>query len=719
MPRWFPRLFWILLSLGLAAFAYGPLRGAGPVGDDFQVLNDASAIAWPTEDGAEEFELGDLFQVHGQDERPLAALSLLLTSRIWTNEGEWTPAAVFRLRLENLALLLLAAIGISRFMRRMLEPWAGREHARAVSHASRVLVALHPLTAAAVASASARGDLLGAALVGFAANSFLRGRQERSKKLVVFAGLLTVAAGCASEIAFFVGPIVALGEFTSSRRHLRMKRRLRTASSSGISFLLCALVEPVLAAFGPGVRLPDMARALGFFDGTGDFTYGLGLLFERLGVLIIPVNGSARVGQDLWTVLEQGMVGLPGFVLAGVLGLVVLQPVLIAARSAPRMWSWVLFWWIVIIVLAQMSAADVRVHPGDLTQAPLLLPAAIVAAIGVALSATSNSGRRRFILPAIAGGVFALLARGDASAIANASVAASEVRTELSQARALRGDSAVLLWVDPVSLMEAHAVLPSSIGVLIGEEEDGARSMSTSAFIALAADPIWSGLLEKGVVVFGLSEAAAWIPPKEPSTGVRLWREEGRSPALDLAAAEIASVRVLAQPATSTESPPRIFWLSEAGGEESRALDGVWALDEEGLHAIFDVGNVPGWVTAGRVQKIWFGQGLAAVIQAAAHEDDQELAGLSTPRIEGEDWVIGLEPAEARTTGGAEGVFWLCLFDSSGLRYDELECLREGDSVRAKGAAQRMDRMSSAGGAPTWVLEQRMNGVTVARSLAE
>jgi hypothetical protein len=704
MPRWFTRLFWILLSLGLAAFAYGPLRGAGPVGDDFQVLSDASAIAWPSEDGAEEFELGDLFQVHGQDERPLAALSLLLTSRIWTDEGEWTPAAVFGLRLENLALLLLAAIGISRFMRRMLEPWAGREHARAVSHASRVLVALHPLTAAAVASASARGDLLGAALVGFAANCFLRGRQERSKKLVVFAGLLTVAAGCASEIAFFVGPIVALGEFTSSRRHLRMKRRLRTASSSGISFLLCALVEPVFAAFGPGVRLPDMARALGFFDGTGDFTYGLGLLFERLGVLIVPVNASAF--------------GPAGFALAGVLGLVVLQPVLIAARSAPRMWSWVLFWWIVIIVLAQLSAADVRVHPDDLTQAPLLLPAAIVAAIGVALSATSNSGRRRFLLPAIAGCVFALLARGDARAIANASVAAADVRVELREARDAYGEAATLLWVDHPRLLEAHAVLPLNLGALIGEESGAARSLSTSAFLALVSDPSWTDLSEGGVVVFRLGDDPAWIPPGEPTAGARLWREEGRSPALDLAATEIASVRVLAQPGTSTESSPRISWLSLAGGDVARELDGAWIVDEEGLHAVFDVGNVPDWVTAGRVQKIWFGQGLAVVVQAAAYEKAHELSGLSTVRVEGEDWVVGLESAMTRTAEGGEGSFWLCLFDPLGLRYDELECSRDGDSVTAIGAVRKSARMSNAGGAPTWVLEQRMNGVTVARSRA-
>ena len=46
MPRWLPRLLWILLSLALAGFAYGPLKGAGPVGEDFQVLDDVSRIAW-------------------------------------------------------------------------------------------------------------------------------------------------------------------------------------------------------------------------------------------------------------------------------------------------------------------------------------------------------------------------------------------------------------------------------------------------------------------------------------------------------------------------------------------------------------------------------------------------------------------------------------------------------------------------------------------------
>lgn len=677
------------------------------MGEDFQVLDDASRIAWPAEDGEERGGLGELLRVHGQDERPLAALSLVLTSWLWTEGGEWTPRAVFSLRLENLALLLLAAIGVSRFLRRMLEPWAGREQARAASHAARVLVALHPLAAAAVASASARGDLLGAALAAFAANMFLRGRQERSKRLVVQAGLLTIAAGCASEIAFFVGPMVAIGEFTSSRRHLRMPRRLRTSTTSGVAFLLCALIEPAIAALGLGAREPGMARVLGFLDTGGDFAHGLGLMFERLGMLIVPVNPSA-FGQG-------------GFIIAGVLGLMVLQPVLIAARSAPRMWSWVLFWWIVLVVLAQLPAADVRVHPGDLTHAPLLLPAAIVAAIGVALAATSNSGRRRVVLPTLAAAVFALLAWGDARAIAHASEAASEVRSVLMEGRADRGEDAVLLWVDPVRLVEGHAVLPGDLAALLGEEPGRVRGLSTSAFLALVADPSWEDVRVGGVLVHGLgSEEAAWIAPTERSSGGRLWREEGRSPALDLETASVRSLRVLAMGGTPTELAPRVHWLSEAGGDVAGELDGVWVVDEEGLHAVFDVGNVPGWVTAGRVRQVWFGQGLALVVQAAAYDRAQELAGVGEPVVEGEDWVFELEVVRARTLEDGEGSFWLGLFNADALRYDELACGRDEDGrLRVPGARTRAARLAQDGGSLRWTLEQRVDGVTVARSRTE
>jgi hypothetical protein len=677
------------------------------VGEDFQVLHDVSRIAFPAQGTLDQVGLGDLLGVHGQDERPLAALSLVLTSWMWTEGGEWTPGAVFSLRLENLALLLLAAIGISRFLRRMLEPWAGREQARAASHAARVLVALHPLAAAAVASASARGDLLGAALAAFAANMFLRGRQERSKQLVVQAGLLTIAAGCASEIAFFVGPLVAIGEFTSSRRHLRMQRRLRTATTSGLGFLLCALVEPAVAALGPGARQPDMARVLGFLDTGGDFAQGLGMMFERLGMLIVPVNPSA-FGQG-------------GFLIAGVLGLIVLQPVLVAARSAPRMWSWVLFWWIVLIVLAQLPAADVRVHPADLTHAPLLLPAAIVAALGVALAATSNSGKRRVVLPTLAAAVFALLAWGDARAIAHASVVAGEVRAEWMEARLEHGEDAALLWVDPVGLVEGHMVLPSELGVLIGEERGGARGVSTSAFLALVADPVWEVVRADGVVLSGLEGSeTVWIAPTAPTRGGRLWREEGRSPALDLETASVRSVRVLVAVGTPTESAPRVYWLSEAGGDVAGELEGAWVVDEEGLHAVFDVGNVPAWVLAGRVRQVWFGQGLALVVQAAAHDRAQELGGVAEPTLDGEDWVFELDAIRARTVEGGEGSFWLGLLDVDSLSYDELACERDEDGrLRAVGAAASFGRLGQDGGTVRWSLEQRMGGVTIARSHAE
>jgi len=128
---------------------------------------------------------------------------------------------------------------------------------------------------------------------------------------------------------------------------------------------------------------------------------------------------------------------------------------------------------------------------------------------------------------------------------------------------------------------------------------------------------------------------------------------------------------------------------------------------------------VPSWVAAGRVRKIWFGQGLAAVVKAAAHKEAQELAGVGALRVEGEDWVLELAPARLRSDVGEEGEFWLGLFDPVRLLYDELECKREGNLLRAEGAVARAERLAVAGDAPEWTLEQRVNEVTVARSRRE
>jgi len=392
------------------------------------------------------------------------------------------------------------------------------------------------------------------------------------------------------------------------------------------------------------------------------------------------------------------------------------------------MWSWVLFWWIVLIVLAQLPAADVRVRPSDLTHAPLLLPAAIVAAIGVALSATSNSGRRRFILPAIASSVFAFLAQGDARAIATASGVAEEVRLELAAARTEHGEDAVLLWVEPApvaggvvnGIVDGHAVFPSDLAALLGDEPGGVHGLKIEAFQALVADSGWDSFRADGVFVLGLGEGPAWIPPPADSGDIRLWRGEGRSPALDLETASIRSVRALARPGTPTDQPPQMRWLSEGGGDEPGVLEGAWVVDEEGLHAVFNVGKEPAWVTVGRVRQIWFGQGLALVVQAAAHDDAQELAGVGAPITDGVDWVFEVEqPTRVLTIQGGEGAFWLGLFDSTGLRYDELPCAREGGRVWAVGAAVSAARITTADGDLRWALEQRVKGVTVARSRQE
>ena len=76
-----------------------------------------------------------------------------------------------------------------------------------------------------------------------------------------------------------------------------------------------------------------------------------------------------------------------------------------------------------------------------------------------------------------------------------------------------------------------------------------------------------------------------------------------------------------------------------------------------------------------------------------------------------------LEPARAKAAGGGEETFWLCLFDRTAMRYEELYCARDEDGLlRAAGAVELVERLALAGEAPEWSLEQRVGVVTVARS---
>jgi hypothetical protein len=269
----------------------------------------------------------------------------------------------------------------------------------------------------------------------------------------------------------------------------------------------------------------------------------------------------------------------------------------------------------------------------------------------------------------------------------------------------------------PVTIVDGHTVLPTDLAALLSEEPGGARGLTYEAFFGLLADSSWDSVRADGVIVQGLSEECAWISPPEETTGARLWREEGRSGALDLETASTRSVRVLARPETSTDQPPRIHWLSERGEGE---LDGAWVKDQEGLHAVFDVGNVPKWVTGGRVRQVWFEKGLAVVVQAAAYGEAWELSGVAEPTTVGEDWIFEVESTRARNMEGSEGTFWLCLFDPVSMRYEELYCARGDDGMlRAPDAAALFERMTQDGGRLEWALEQRVDVVTVARSRRE
>ena len=124
---------------------------------------------------------------------------------------------------------------------------------------------------------------------------------------------------------------------------------------------------------------------------------------------------SDRARKDLTRVVKE---------IAGIIAAVAVQPALVAARSAPRLWTWLIVAWFVSITFSDLPQALVRVHPEDLTHAQALFPAAAVMSVGLAVASTALSGVRRHVLPLTVALGLAILAHANALpwAAASASV---------------------------------------------------------------------------------------------------------------------------------------------------------------------------------------------------------------------------------------------------------------------------------------------------------
>ena len=707
---------WTLLLLGLVALVYAPLRSAMPVGDAPRVL--ATVASSSGGDGMRE-----LFGLARDGVGPLGAASLALSDRMWRGDGTWEGGALAMLRAENLVLHLLAALGLGFFVRRLLEPWTSRDHAYAAGLAATFLFALHPFAPSAVVSPASRGDLLAAALVLLASAAFLRGRQRREPRLVTLSALAVLVAGLASELAWLVAPLLALAELVSARRSRAPGARQRTAlttllvfgalSGSGMLLALVLGLDPVP---------PRLRAGLAMFDSWGGAWDGFALGLERFGLLLFPINARGT--------------GLFDFVALGLLLLLVLHPALGAARAAPRLWSTVLLGWFAGMLLAQVSVADLRVHPNDWTHARQLLAGAAVMSAGLAIAATAVSGRRRVVVPVLVVLGLGLLARADSDCQNRAGRPARRLQSDLVEALQRFSSARHLFVVDPPGLVRAHLSVAPDLGWLVHESLVGEaappggtrlRGLGADALRDLLLLPESDALREQGWVVdlpfaaLGLDRplgerTALLLAPSSGELGLRAWQNTGESPLLELDASAAKSLLASPPPGRPLVLPPLMRWRASGDPALPAGLEGTWIAGKAGPVAVFDLGRSLAWSFAGTVERIWLEGGVADPAEARLEPALPVLLGAEEPRVRGDDWVFELD-AEAPTPFGLDQTFVLSLLDLASLRRVQIPAYLTADGeLVAEDVEPLVRRMRRAdGGALSWSLEHRAAGRAIAR----
>jgi hypothetical protein len=749
---------WWALVLVLFVAVYAPLFGAGPVGEDLPVLVEASRALHPELGGGLDLGADLLYTRAGTDARPLAALSLGTSDWLWTQSGVWTPFALALLRLENLFLLLLTAYLLGRFVRRLVVPWTGIDQAVAAGYAAWLLLCVHPLSVSAVASPAARGDLIGSALAAGAGTAFLRGRQERRYGFVVLAALLTLAGTFASELGLLVPFGLALIEYYSSRRYRPGRVRVRTALTTLFVFGAFSCVDLVVRALeGVSPWPAELARSASTLLSFGDFFAAILHAFEKVGVLMVPVNGGGEGGL--------------GYVLAVLALVAVLQPALHAFRSAPRFWATVLLAWLGVILATTSLRASTRVAIGEFTHAAGLLPAVAFMAIGLGLAGTAVTGRRRYGLPLLAALLMTVLARANAVGLRLAADEGLSFRHQVSDVVAEGGVEQHYLVVDAPETVGGYQVLPQELSwvfdVALGFQPQhdtlSARRISSEALLGFAREPEFDELRRKGlVVVLRRSNGAPETPVREaqPSAKVPLpqsgrWRGQalelsGLAPKVvgwrnvepgsgeeqavlgrghwtgvsgdvpylaDSAAIEQLTVDVVADESTELESSPSVFWRARGALARGGDLRGVWVRLEGGRRAVFDTGATLEWLLGPRVDSLLLLGSLADAPGAEVWATPPPIAGVSDLEIRGEDWWFSPALDDTDLFDGARSEWVVTLLDLADLRYLEVPCEYEpGEGLVAEDVEELVERFWSGRSRLAWALERRVGEVVLGRS---
>jgi hypothetical protein len=758
--------WWALLGV-LVLVAHASLFGVGPVGEDFRTLVEASRAVHTELGGVADAGSDSFYDRAGTSGRPLAALSLGTSSWLFTSGGVWTPFAISWLRFENLVLLLLVAFGLGRFLRRLVAPWTGSEHANAASSAAFMILMVHPLSVAAVASPAARGDLLAAVLAMAAGAAFLRGRQERSYLFVALAALCTFGSTLASELGFLCPVWLAVIEYASSRRYRPKHVRLRTALTTLVVFSAFAGLDVVLRIWvGVDPWPVDLRASFATLTNFGDAMGAAFNLLTKLGVLILPVNGANAGGF--------------GFVCGALLLVVVVQPALHAGLSAPRFWIAMVCVWLTLVLLAEAVRATLEVGPNDFSAAAGLFPAVVVMAVGISLASTAVSGSRRQGLPLIVAFLLCALARSNARGWRAAAKDAGGCQTEVSRILEAEGADRRYLLVDPPEMVDLYRATPKDLGWMFDEaitglrpglggaraEQLSFRRIDSEALPAYARLTEFDREREEGlVVVFHDSlvkpggrrrwERQVLTVPRPTGTAVE-WRNptdvggedggvrsgghwldaQGESPFF----ADSGDIECITVSGASSTEPvseaAEVYWRARNSVVRGGQLAGVWLEDGGGRHVVFDPGSSLAWLLGPRVDSLLLMGVLAEAPGAEVWSAPPSVPGLSEPEVDGDDWHFGsplpaspapLEPP-TETEESADEEFelerlapeesWsLTLLDLETLEYIEIPCEFDDEGLlNAPEAEEVSQTLRSRPGSLAWGVEHRLDGAVIERS---
>ena len=657
--------------------------------------------------------------LHG---RPLAAWSLSLSKDLHARDGRYTTGDAGRLRLEGLALLVLAALGLRVAVRRGLAPWTGDEHGRAAGFTAAVLLMVHPLAIPAAAHVGDRGDMLAVAFGLWAIAVYLYFRQAHSPAGVGVAWLLTLASAASSPLAYGLPVVLGVLELASADRHRSLARRWRTAGTTVLAFTVAVLVERLLRAALGGeashvARVDRSPLAL------------LGVAAEKLGVFVLPVNTTG--------------VGIFGYVLAVLAVLAALHPGFVAARAAPRLWGRILGSWAACIAALLVLTWSVRSAPAELGDARSLLPGAALMAAGLGVASTALSGARRTLLPALAIIVYAPLAAGSAATIEEAALRVGEAQAALLQVGEERDwDLSVVLLDPPRRGRRGRCAARRRRG---GPRRGAVPAPGRAAVRRRGSTERRAAPLEPRAGARRRAPRRDDLrPPRTDRTGARRVDRHRPAPrivglgraALDRGGREpqrrrlrpVARARAARDP--EERADPRHGRAGAAlhararhrrsrhhGGTRSRRpaneaaqIVGAWVRGDSGWYAEFDLERHVQWILSGSVRSLWLPGLLALAEEVRVLENFSAIEPPVRPRLLGRDWVFDLTVAAPERALDVS-TWVLALYDPLARTYQEQPAELESGRLRFAGVA----RTSSV----RWSLERRIDGVTVARAHGE